>query len=191
MTTTYGIYLLVFGAAVFYLGLRFRNSIGGSEPVDGVPGFRPRIGFSRFDGMQSISLVLENESTERIRVEEIEISLTDLIAEDQTANASCRETLRIRQTIEAEDALPISLAGVIYKAAGDPQREYSCTMSSVLRFRIGDESFERNLADYRIRMIGLTASGAQRERKRTPRRQPATHMPAEPQGIAAVAAKFK
>lgn len=191
MIAMYAFYLLVFGVAVAYLALRFRNSIWFSESVDGVPGFRPRVGFSRFDGMQSISLVLENESTERIWAEEIEISLAGLVAEDQTAEATCRETLRIRQTIEPEDALPISLAGVIYRAAGDPQREYSCTLSSILRFRIGEDSFERSLEDYRIRMVGLTAAGARRERKRTPRPQPVVHVPAEPQSIAVVAAKFK
>jgi hypothetical protein len=64
--------------------------------------------------------------------------------------------------------LPISLCEAIYLAAGNPQRKYSCALSSILRYRIGDEWFEKKLENYRIRMAGLTASGIHRERKPVP-----------------------
>jgi hypothetical protein len=54
---------------------------------------------------------------------------------------------------------------VIYKAAGNPQRRYSCVLSSVLRYRIGEEQFEKKMETYRLRMLGLTASGISRERE--------------------------
>jgi hypothetical protein len=41
-------------------------------------------------------------------------------------------------------------------------------LSSVLRYRIGEKSFEKQLDNYRIRMAGLTASGIHRERKPVP-----------------------
>lgn len=191
MIATRTVYLIVVGLMLAYVAFRFRRSQKSANPVDGVPGFRPGIGFSSFDGMQSISLLLENESAVNIHVEEIEISLRDLVASDQTAEPPCREVLRIRQTVCPEDVLPISLAGVIYKAAGEPQREYSCGMSAVLRFRVGENSFERNLEECRIQMVGLTASGIRRERKRTPQPIPVPRVQEAPRSIAAVAAKSK
>lgn len=181
------IYLLVVSIALVYLALRFRRSAKDPELTDAFPGFRPRIGFTALDGMQSISLLLENQSTANVWAEEIEISLGDLTTNNQTAEASCREILKIRQMVSADDVLPISLAGVIYKAAGGPQREYSCALSSVLRFRVDETWFERSLDDYRIRMLGLTVAELRRERKRLPQ----FHVQEQPQGIATVAAKFK
>lgn len=181
------IYLLVVSIALVYAALRFRRSAKDPEPTDAFPGFRPCIGFTALDGMQAISLLLENESTADVWAEEIEISLVDLTANNQTAEASCREILKIRQMVSADDVLPISLAGVIYKAAGGPQREYSCTLSSVLRFRVDDTWFERSLENHRIRMLGLTVSDVRRERKPAPQFPPHP----EPQSVAVVAAKFK
>jgi hypothetical protein len=190
MITSYVIYALIFSVAFIYLAWQFRRSLKGPDWEARVPGFRPRMGFSILDGMQSISLLLENESDDRIWVEEIEVCLADLEANNQAAEPSCRETLRIRQVVEPRDMLPISLAGVVYKAAGEPQREYSCGLSSVLRFRVEESWFERSLEDYRIRMVGLTASGMRRERKQT-RRTPAEPRHAPQESVAAVAAKLK
>ena len=67
--------------------------------------------------------------------------------------------------VPSGDTLPLSLSEVIYKAAGDPQRKYSCVFSSVLRYRIGEERFEKKMENYRLRMLGLTASGIDRERE--------------------------
>jgi hypothetical protein len=181
------IYVLVASIALVYAALRFRRSAKDAEPPDGFPGFHPQIGFTALDGMQAISLLLENESAADVWAEEIEISLGDLAANNQTAEASCREILKIRQMVSAGDVLPISLAGVIYKAAGGPQREYSCSLSSVLRFRVDETWFERSLENHRIRMLGLTVTDVRRERKRTPQFPP--HQ--EPQSVAVVAAKFK
>ena len=159
------ILLLAFAVAVIYAALRFWLRKNNPDPTDRNAGFRPRIGFTRLDGMESLSLLLANNSKQHVWAEEIEIFLSDLNAEDQTADASCREIQKIRQMVRSGDMLPISLSEVIYKAAGDPQRKYSCVMSSVLRYRIGEEHFEKQLETYRVRMLGLTASGIHRERK--------------------------
>ena len=83
--------------------------------------------------------------------------------------------------------LPISLCEVIYKAAGNPQRSYSCVLSSVLRYRIGEELFVRPMENYRIRMKGLTVTSVHRERKPVPPIQ----VPENPRDIPAIAAKLK
>jgi hypothetical protein len=38
-------------------------------------------------------------------------------------------------------------------------------LSSVLRYRIDEEQYEKKMENYRIHMVGLTASGIHRERK--------------------------
>jgi hypothetical protein len=187
MTVTNISLFFVISLALAYAALRFRRSASRFAPVDGIPGFRAGIGFTALDGMQSVSLLLENESLERIWVEKIEISLSDLSAKDQTADAPCREILRILQTVGAHDLLPISLAGVIYRAAGGPQREYSCMLSAILHFRIDENWFERKLETYRVRMVGLTAASVRRTRTPIPESSPAK----EPQSVAVVAARFK
>jgi hypothetical protein len=158
-------FLLAFAIALGYAVLRLWRRRNVPDPTDKSTGFRPRIGFTRLDGMESLSLLLANGSKTYVWAEEIEIFLTDLIANEQTAEPSYREIHKIRQMVGPRDMLPISLAEVIYKAAGDPQRKYSCILSSVLRYRIEEERLEKNLENYRVRMIGLTASGIHRERK--------------------------
>ena len=158
-------FVLAFVIAAGYSALRIWRLRDGPDSLDRSAGFRPRIGFTRLDGMASLSVLLANGSRNYVWVEEIEIFLSSLIAEVQTADASCHEIQKIRQMIPPSETLPMSLSEVIYKAAGDPQRKYSCVMSSVLRYRIGEERFEKQMENYRLRMMGLTASDIHRERK--------------------------
>jgi hypothetical protein len=164
--------LLVFAAALGYTVLRFWRRRNAPEPTDRSAGFRPSIGFTRLDGMASLSLLLANGTKRNVWAEEIEIFLSGLSAEEQTAQPSFHEIQKIRQMVTPGDTPPISLSEVIYKAAGDPQRKYSCVLSSVVRYRIGEEQFEKKMENYRLQMLGLTASGIQRERKPVPPFQP-------------------
>jgi len=156
------VFLVVLGYAALRVWLRSSDARDSKNRSDG---FRPRIGFTRLDGMESLSLLIENETRTHIWAEEIEITLSDLVAVSQTAEPSFHEIQKIRQVVQPGDMLPISLAGAIYKAAGEPQRKHSSVLSSVIRYRIGEKWFERNLDSYKIQMIGLTASGVQRQRK--------------------------
>jgi hypothetical protein len=165
-------FLLVLATALGYSVLRFWRRRNGADPADRSAGFRPSIGFTRLDGMVSLSLLLANGSKRNVWAEEIEIFLSALSAEEQTAQPSFHEIQRIRQMVPPGDTSPISLSEVIYKAAGDPQRKYSCVLSSIVRFRIGEEWFEKKMENYRLQMLGLTASGIQRERKPVPPFQP-------------------
>jgi hypothetical protein len=180
-------YLAVFAVVIGYSALRIWRQRKGSLTKDKSDGFRPRIGFTRMDGMESLSLLIPNGSNTYVWAEEIRIFLSGLIAEQQTAEPSYHETQQIRQMVGPDDMLPISLAQIIYKAAGNPQRKYSCVLSSVLRYRIGEEWFEKNMDAYRIRMIGLKASGIDLERKpvQPPRIQDKT------QDIPQIATKLK
>jgi hypothetical protein len=159
------IFLLVFTIVLGYTVQRIWRRRNVPDPMDRSDGFRPGIGFTRLDRMESLSLLLANGSKEYVWAEEVEIFLSSLSADQQTAEPTCREIQKIRQMVRSGDMLPISLSEVIYKAAGDPQRKYSCVLSSVLRYRIGEEHFEKKMENYRLRMLGLTASDIHRERK--------------------------
>jgi hypothetical protein len=148
--------------------LRFWRRKKGTKQTGGSEGFHPRIGFTRLDGMASLSLLIENRSRTDVWLEEIEIFLSSLTAEQQTASPTCHEIQKIRQMVQSDDVLPISLCETIYKAAGDPQRKYSCVLSSVLRYRLGEERLETKMETYRVRMLGLTADDIHRERNPVP-----------------------
>jgi hypothetical protein len=165
MTILSGVIFLIVLAIVAYVAVRASQRKSAADPNGKSSGFRPHIGFTRLDGMESLSLLLDNRSEEFVWAEEIEVFLTELSAEQQTAAPTCQGVHKIRQMVRGGDMLPISLAKVIYNAAGDPQRKYTCVLSSILHYRIGDEWFEKNMENYRIRMIGLKASGIDRERK--------------------------
>lgn len=153
--------LIVLGYSLFHYW-RARKE---ATPPDQPSGFHPHIGFTELDGMQSLALVLENGSHADIWAEEIEITLSDLHAEEQTAEPTFHHIQKIRQMVPSDDLLPISLCEAIYKAAGDPQLRYSCVLSSVLRYRIGEQQLEKRMQNYRVEMLGLTFSDMKRERK--------------------------
>src|ERR1019366_7670890 len=154
---------LLFIGALAHLALRIwrrgRNRGAKDTGVD----FRPSIGFTRLDGWASLAVLLANKSDSNVWTEEIEIVLTDLIANEQTSEASGHEIHKIRQTVRPLDMLPISLVETIYKAAGKPQRKYSCVMSAIVRYRAGEEWFEKPMQPYRLKMAGLTVASRRRE----------------------------
>jgi hypothetical protein len=150
--------------ALGYTVLRSRRKKKHSAETDINYGFRPCIGFTRLDGMASLSLLLENRFRKHVWAEEIEISLADLTADNQTTEPTLNGTQKIRQMVAPGDTLPISLAEVIYKAAGEPQRKHSSVLTPVVRYRVGDTWFEKQLEVCRIQMMGLTAVNVRRER---------------------------
>ena len=180
-------FFFVFAISVGCIVLRFRRNGSRRDPGVRNSGFRPQIGFTRLDGMVSLSLLLENESSKYVWAEEIEIFLSGLKAEQQAADPACHGVQKIRQVVRSGDTLPISLCEAIYKAAGNPQRKYSCLLSSVLRYRIGEEWFEKKMENYKIRMIGLTVADVHRERRPVPSIQPLDNS----QDVSALAIKQK
>jgi hypothetical protein len=181
------ILLLVFAIALGYSMVRVWRRRNGLDAMDGKNGFRPQIGFTRLDDMVSLSLLLENESDTYVWAEEIEIFLSGLRAEEQATEPAFRGIQKIRQMVRSGDMLPISLCETIYKAAGNPQRKYTCVMSSVLRYRLGEDQFEMKMENYRLRMMGLTVSSIHRERKPVP----AVQIQEEIQNVPAMAIKLR
>jgi hypothetical protein len=179
------IVLPVIAVALGYALLLLRRRRISQHAANPKASFRPRIGFTRLDGMASVALLLVNESNAFVWAEEIEIFLADLEANEQVAEPSCHGRQKIRQTLGPTDMLPISLAEAIYRAAGKPQREYSCSLSAVVRYRIGEEWFEKIMETYRVGMMGLTASKLRRARGAPPRIQ----TPEEPREVHADDAK--
>ena len=151
-------------AALVYCAVRIwtYKSEGGANDT-GVD-FRPSIGFTHMDGWACLALLMVNKSEQNVWAEEIEIVLTDLIADDQTSEATYREIQNVRQAVQPRDMLPISLMETIYRAAGKPQTKYSCVMSTVLRYRADEKWFERPLQPYRLKLAGLTVVSNRRER---------------------------
>ena len=155
---------LLFAGALGYFALRIWFRRKDNEAEDTRIDFRPSIGFTRLDGGAALALLLENRSDIKVWTEEIEILLTNLIANDQTCEATCHETHKVRQTIGPQDMVPVSVVETIYKAAGKPQRRYSCLMSSIVRYRAGDEWIEKAMPPYSLNMAGLTVANSRKER---------------------------
>jgi hypothetical protein len=165
LTPTREIALLLVAGAVFFSFLHLRRGKSGTGKRGNGVDFHPNIGSAWQDGLKSVALLLTNKSDAHVWTEEIEISLRELAAEEQTSEASCREVHKIRHSVGPHDLLPVSLVETIYNAAGRPQRKYSCVMSSVVRFKVGENWFEEQLPAYRLRMLGLTVAGIRPERK--------------------------
>jgi hypothetical protein len=151
-------------AALVYFAVRIWTYKSDGSAKDTGVDFRPSIGFTHMDGWASLALLMVNKSERNVWVEEIEIVLTNLIADDQTSEATYREIQKIRQAVQPRDMLPVSLMETIYGAAGKPQTTYSCVMSTVLRYRVGEKWFERPLQPYRLKLAGLTVVSNHRER---------------------------
>ena len=102
-------FLLAIAAALVYIVWRFRRKENGLDASERNRGFCPQIGFTRLDGMVSLSLLLGNESGKYVWAEEIEIFLGGLKAEQQATEPPCHGIHKIRQTVRSGDTLPISL----------------------------------------------------------------------------------
>jgi hypothetical protein len=165
LTAVYAVASLLVIGGLIYVALRIWRSRESSGARDKDVDFHPAIGFTRLDQWKSVALLLENRSDERVWTEEIEIALTDLVANQQASEASCHGIQKVHQNVPKRDMLPISLVETIYQAAGRPQRKYSCVMSSIVRYRAGEKWYEEPMKTYRLRMIGLTVAGIRRENK--------------------------
>jgi hypothetical protein len=159
-----GFLLLLAGVLIYMLLRAWLGRENSRKRRDGID-FRPSIGFAMQDGFKSVALILDNKARVPVWTEEIEIALTNLVAQQQTSEATCHQTHKIRQTVSPQDLLPISLVETIYLAAGKPQRKYSCILSSLVRYRVGEKWFEETMPAYRLKMIGLTVAGIRRERE--------------------------
>jgi hypothetical protein len=143
--------------------------------------FAPRLRIVRNNGWVSLELLLVNDASTMAWVEEAMVVLTDLDATWQTSVSTGQARHEIRQNVRANETLALSLARAIYDAAGRPQGAYSCLICVVVRYRLGDEWFEKALDACRVEMAALTVLGLRRSRwydkKVRPKDRPANPRP--------------
>jgi hypothetical protein len=108
------------------------------------------------DGWVYLELLLVNRSNVSVWVEEAVIVLSELEANWQTSVSTGPARHEILENIRPNDTLRVSLVGDIYEAAGKPQGMYSCTVFTDVRYRVGDEWFNKSLEGYKVEMAALT-----------------------------------
>ena len=126
--------------------------------------FAPELRIIRDDGWVSLELLLVNNATMTVWVEEAKVVLADLDANWQTAIPTGQASHEIRQNVIAKEMLAISLARAIYDAAGRPQGTYSCLAYIEVHYRFDDEWFSKTLETYRVEMGALSVRGLHRLR---------------------------
>jgi hypothetical protein len=138
--------------------------------------FAPELRIIRDDGWTSLELLLVNNATMTVWVEEAKVVLTDLDANWQTSFPTGQASHEIRQNVIAKEMLSVSLAGAIYDAAGRPQGRYSCLAYIDVHFRFDDDWFSKTLETYKVQMGALTVLGLHRlrwyEKKARPGNRP-------------------
>jgi hypothetical protein len=139
--------------------------------------FAPQLKINRYEGGKSLDLLLVNEARMTVWVEEVKVVLTNLDASWQTSIPTGQAKHEIRQNVRAKESLELSPAADIYEAAGRPQGTYSCLIYSDVRYRVGDEWFNKNLDTYSVEMTALKGLCLRRlrwyEKKALPRNRPA------------------
>ena len=140
----------------------WRKTRAESEYVES--SFASELRINRDDGGVSLDLLLVNDASMTVWVEEATVVLTDLDANWQTSIPTGQARHEIRQNVRANESLGLSLAGAIYDAAGRPQGRYSCLVYIEVHYRFDDEWFSKGLDTHRVEMGALTVHGLHRLR---------------------------
>jgi hypothetical protein len=126
--------------------------------------FAPKLRINRYDDRVILELLLVNGSSVTAWVEEAKVVLTDLEVIWQTSIPTGQARREIRQNVRANETLALDLARAIYYAAGRPQGTYSCLVCIDVRYRLGEEWFNRTVDTHRVQMAGPTVLGLRRSR---------------------------
>jgi hypothetical protein len=137
--------------------------------------FAPRLKINRYEGGGSLDLLLVNDAGMTVWAEEAIVGLTDLDVIWQTSIPTGQNRHEIRQNIGANESLELSLVEAIYDAAGRPQGRYSCLICVDVRFRVGEEWFNKTLDPCRIEMNTLKVLGLRRLRWYDKKARPSDH----------------
>jgi len=134
------------------------------EPGGSRIDFSARLRDFRDDGWVCLELLLVNRSNVTVWVEEAMVVLSELETNWQTSISTGQARHEVLQNIRPDDTLRVSLVGDIYDAAGKPQGMYSCLVFTNVRYRVGDEWFNKTLDVYRVEMAALTVFRLRRRR---------------------------
>jgi hypothetical protein len=107
------------------------------------------------DGRSTLALALPNRSDVRLWAEEAAITLAELGTTVERSVSTGTAAHLIRQFIEPQTSLEVSLAQTVYEAADRPQGHYDCIIFATVRFRSGAHWFERTAQQRRLQMRGL------------------------------------
>jgi hypothetical protein len=151
----------------------WRKTRAESEYVES--SFASELRINREDGWVSLELLLVNDASMTVWVEEATVALTDLDANWQTSIPTGQARREIRQNVRASESLGLSLAGAIYEAAGRPQGRYSCLVYIEVHYRFDDEWFSKGLDIFRVEMGALTVHGLHRLRWYEKKARPNNH----------------
>lgn len=117
--------------------------------------FGPKLVIRREKGWGYLELLLVNRSHWTVWVEEATVVLANLNALGQFEVAPEQARHEIRQNVQADDTLSVSLAVAIYNAAGRPQGPYSCLVRTDVRYRVHDKWCSAQLETCHVEMAGL------------------------------------
>ena len=106
-------------------------------------------------GALLLVLLLENNSSRTVWVEEAVVVLTDLDASWQTSIQNGQAKLLIRQNVGPSETLEVSPVNAIYEAAGMPQGRYSSLMHIDVRYRLDEKWCHKTLDPYKVEMGAL------------------------------------
>ena len=126
--------------------------------------FAPKLRINRENDRVTLELLLVNDASVTAWVEEAKIVLTDLKVIWQTSIPPGQARREIRQNVRAHETLALDLARAIYHAAGRPQGTYSCLICIDVRYRLGEEWFNRTLDTHKVEMAGPAVLGLCRSR---------------------------
>jgi hypothetical protein len=126
--------------------------------------FRPDLAINRNHDWTSLELLLVNNTSMTIWVEEALLTLITLDTSWQTSIPTGKAKQEIRQNIRVHESLELSLAQSIYEAGGKPQGGYSCLVSVNVWCRAGDECFHKILDTFQVKMTGLKPRSLRRLR---------------------------
>jgi hypothetical protein len=106
-------------------------------------------------GALLLVLLLENNSSRTVWVEEAVVVLADLGASWQTSIEIGQAKLLIRQNVGPSETLEVSPVNAIYEAAGMPQGRYSSLLHVDVRYRLDEKWSHKSLGQYKIEMGAL------------------------------------
>jgi hypothetical protein len=133
---------------------RIRHASPKACPLDLLAELR----LSRQGPANTLTLAVTNRSKAEVWAEEVQVALAGLEADLQASAASGSAVVQIRQLIAPAETLNVSVIGALYDSAGKPQGAYSFCVSTVLRYRAGQddaELLEQRLPSYRAMMVAL------------------------------------
>jgi len=126
--------------------------------------FQPRIEIIRQDDWLNLALLLVNQSSFTVWIENATITLADLDVQNQFATPRGCFRHQVLQYIGPKETLTVSVAHAVYDAAGRPQGPYSCLLFTNIQYSVFNEWCEASATTCRIAMAAMNVIDLQSAR---------------------------